>query len=235
MPQESSELTPQERAQRDFIANAAHELQSPLAGIISAIEVLQAGAKDTSERDRFLGHIERESRRLERFTRALLVLARAQGLAETPRAEVVELRPLLAGLVETVDAPSGVEISVECEEGLAAVVNRELAEQALRSVIENAVKFTSKGRVDIVGEAVSEQLVQIQVRDTGRGIEPELQPLVFERFFRRADPGHQGFGLGLAIAKEAATALGGRLELESEPGAGTTVTLELPLAARVLS
>lgn len=228
------DLSAQDRAQRDFIANAAHELQSPLAGIISAIEVLQAGAKDTDERDRFLTHIEREARRLERFTRALLVLARTQALLEPPRSEVLLLQPLLADLVAHLRPSAGVEIELSCPDDLAAVVNVDLTEQALRSVIGNAVKYTQRGLIEIVAEAVSERALEIRVRDTGPGIAPEVQPRVFDRFVRSGGPDDPGFGLGLAIAKEAAEVLGGRLELFSEPGAGTLVTLHLPLAARIV-
>jgi two-component system, OmpR family, sensor histidine kinase QseC len=224
-----------ERAQREFIANAAHELQSPLAGIISAVEVLQAGAKDTEERDRFLGHIEREARRLERFTRALLVLARAQALLEPPRSEVLLLRPLLGDLVDDLRPSRGVEIELSCADDLAAVVNADLAEQALRGVIGNAVKYTRQGRIEIVAEAVSERGLEVRVRDTGPGIEPEVQRRVFDRFVRAGGSDDPGFGLGLAIAKEAAEVLGGSLELLSESGAGTLVTLRLPLAARMVA
>jgi signal transduction histidine kinase len=232
--EQSPNLNARERAQREFIANAAHELQSPLAGIISAIEVLQAGAKDTEERDRFLGHIERESRRLERFMRALLVLARTQTLLEPPRSEVVSLRSLLGEVVAEVRPNSGVKVALSCPDDLAAVVNPDLAEQALRSVIENAVKYTRRGRVDIVAEPVSDRALEVRVRDTGPGIAADVQPHVFDRFFRSADIDDPGFGLGLAIAKEAVEVLGGRLELVSEPGSGTLVTLHLPLAARLV-
>jgi signal transduction histidine kinase len=233
--EDGHDLSAQERAQRDFIANAAHELQSPLAGIISAVEVLQAGAKETEDRDRFLGHIEREARRLERFTRALLVLARAQALLEPPRSEVLLLRPLLSELIDDLRPSTGVEIELSCPVDLAAVVNADLTEQALRSVIGNAVKYTRQGRIDIFAEPVSERGLEVRVRDTGPGIEPEVQRRVFDRFVRAGGPNELGFGLGLAIAKEAAEVLGGGLELLSEPGAGTLVTLRLPLAARIVA
>jgi signal transduction histidine kinase len=236
MPNEDGhDLGAQERAERDFIANAAHELQSPLAGIISAVEVLQAGAKDTEERDRFLGHIEREARRLERVTRALLVLARTQALLEPPRSEVLLLRSVLDDLVADLRPSTGVEIEVSCPHDLAAVVNADLTEQALRGVIGNAVKYTEHGRIEIVAEAVSERALEVRVRDTGPGIPPEVQPRVFDRFVRAGGADDPGFGLGLAIAKESAEVLGGGLELNSEPGAGTLVTLHLPLAARMVT
>ena len=93
------DLTEQERrelAEREFVSNAAHELRTPLTTIIGAVEVLQAGAKeDPAERDRFLGHIEREAGRLARLARAMLTLARAHSGQEPPRVEAVELAPLL--------------------------------------------------------------------------------------------------------------------------------------------
>lgn len=231
--EERHDFDARERAQREFIANAAHELQSPLAGIISAIEVLQAGAKDSDQRDRFLGHIERESRRLERFTRSLLVLARAQALLEPPQAEVVVLAPLLEELVADARPIAKVEIAVSCPPDLAAAVNRDLVRQALRSVIENAAKYTVRGRIEIVAEAVSDRAVEVRVRDTGRGIPGDVQAKVFERFVQTSSPGENGFGLGLAIAKEAVEVLGGRLELVSVAGEGTLVTLSLPLVETI--
>ena len=86
----------QESPEEQFVTNAAHELQSPLTAIVSAIEVLQAGAKDTPQRDIFLDHIEQAAARLVRLTRALLVLSRAQTLTEAPKTELVALEPLLS-------------------------------------------------------------------------------------------------------------------------------------------
>ena len=232
-PGNDTDFDSRERAQREFIANAAHELQSPLAGIISAIEVLQAGAKDSEDRDRFLGHIERESRRLERFTRSLLLLARAQALLEPPRSEVVVLAPLLEEIVAGARPIAKVEMVVSCPPNLAAVVNSDLAHQALRSVIENAAKYTVRGRIEIVAEAASDDGVEVRVGDTGPGIAPAVQPRVFDRFFRPGKADGNGFGLGLAIARESVEVLGGRLELVSDQGSGTLVTLSFPHAAKV--
>jgi two-component system aerobic respiration control sensor histidine kinase ArcB len=97
------------------------------------------------------------------------------------------------------------------------------------------VKYTEQGRIEIVAEAVSERALEVRVRDTGPGIPPEVQPRVFDRFVRAGGADDPGFGLGLAIAKESAEVLGGGLELHSEPGAGTLVTLHLPLAARIVT
>src|SRR5215210_268467 len=135
-----------ERAERDFVTNAAHELQSPLTAIVSAIEVLQAGAKDGPQRDVFLGHIAREADRLARLVRALLVLARTQIGVEAPRDELVAMCPLLQEVGDSLRLFSGVDLEVECPETLAMVTNRELVEQAVVNLAENAAKNTKSGR-----------------------------------------------------------------------------------------
>ena len=105
------DLTEQERrelAEREFVSNAAHELRTPLTTIIGAVEVLQAGAKDDPvERDRFLGHIEREAARLARLARALLTLARAHAGQEQPRSEPIALRPLLQEVADDLRPTGG--------------------------------------------------------------------------------------------------------------------------------
>src|SRR6478735_118628 len=145
------DLTEQERrelAEREFVTNAAHELRTPLTTIIGAIDVLQGGAKDDPvERDRFLAHIEREAARLARLARALLTLARAHAGQERPRSEPVALQPLLQEVADDLRPPSGVAVEVECPPELAATVNRDLLEQVLRNLGENAAKHTQQGRV----------------------------------------------------------------------------------------
>ncbi len=175
-----------ERAERDFVTNAAHELQSPLAAIVSAIEVLQAGAKDGPERDVFLGHIEREADRLARLVRALLVLARTQIGMEAPRDELVALCPLLEEIRAGLRVPSGVELVIDCPGELAVVTNRELVEQAVVNLAENAAKQTESGRIVLSGADLGEGTVEIAVSDTGPGhfrcrAIADLRPLLPER------------------------------------------------------
>ena len=146
------DLTEQERrelAEREFVSNAAHELRTPLTTIIGAVEVLQAGAKeDPVERDRFLAHIEREAARLARLAHALLLtLARAHAGEERPRVEATSLEPLLHEVADDLRPHDGVAVEVECPPDLAANVNRDLLEQALRNLGENAAKHTPTGRV----------------------------------------------------------------------------------------
>jgi PAS domain S-box-containing protein len=223
----------QERAEREFVTNAAHQLQSPLAAIISATEVLQSGAKDGPERDAFLGHIERESQRLARLVRALLVLARAQMGSEAPKDELVALEPLLASVAASIRPAEGVRVDVDCDASLAVVTNRELIEQALLNVAENAAKYTKAGRIFLDARAVGGG-AEIVVADTGPGIAEADHERVLERFYRAAENG-DGFGLGFAIVRSAMEALGGELDLDSSLGAGTTVRLRLPQGASLVA
>ena len=215
--------------EREFITNAAHELQSPLAAILSAVEVLQAGAKDKPERDRFIEHIERETRRLDRITKALLTLARAQTGAEAPRSELIDLKPMLEAIAERCEPLPGVEIAVECASDLALVSNRELLEQAITNVARNSVKYTEQGTIKLVGEPLDGRVL-IAVVDTGVGIPDDALPRVAERFYRAEASGH-GFGLGLAIVQAAVEVLDGELDIVSRIGYGTTVTMSLPIRA----
>jgi two-component system phosphate regulon sensor histidine kinase PhoR len=224
------DLTEQERrelAERDFVSNAAHELRTPLTTIIGAVEVLQAGAKDDpAERDRFLAHIEREAARLARLARALLTLARAHAGQERPRAEAVSLGELLQEVADDLRPRDGVAVEVDCPPELLASINRDLLEQALRNLGENAVKYTPRGRVVLRASTQGTSLL-VEVEDTGVGMTAETQQHVFDRFYRGQDRDAEGFGLGLAIVRESVRSLDGHLELDSAPGEGTRVRIVL--------
>jgi PAS domain S-box-containing protein len=224
-----------ERAERDFVTNAAHELQSPLAAIVSAVEVLQAGAKDSPQRDVFLGHIEREAARLTRLVRALLILARTEIGVEPPRDELVALGALLEKVGESVRLSPDVELDVNCPEQLAALTNGELLEQAVVNLAENAAKMTRSGRIVLAARAIDDGAVEISVSDTGPGIPAADRQRIFERFYRAEPDETAGFGLGLAIVRAITDALAGELDLETTPSVGTIVRVRLPRAASLVS
>jgi two-component system phosphate regulon sensor histidine kinase PhoR len=224
-----------EQAEREFVSNAAHELRTPLAAIVGAVEVLQAGAKDDpAERERFLAHVERQCRRLEQLTTALLVLARFQTQDEAPRLEVVELRPLLQEVAESLHPAPRVSVQVDCREDVAVFANRVLLEEAVVNVAQNAMKFTLRGTITLAATGPEPGFVDVEVRDTGRGMTAADRNRAMERFYRGSDDRTGGFGLGLAIVAAAAEAMDSQLEIESAPRKGTTVRLRLR-AARVLA
>jgi signal transduction histidine kinase len=218
-----------ERAEREFVANAAHELRTPLAAIASTVEALELGAKDDpANRDLFLGHLRRECERLGRLTESLLVLARAQTRAEPPPAERIDVRELLEEVAAALSPKPGVAVAVDCSDGLEIEANRPLVEQALRSLGENASKFTTAGRIELSARPVN-GAVLVRVRDTGPGIPAAERERIFRRFYR---PGREpeGFGLGLAIVRESVRAAGGTVDLMTRQNVGTSVRLTFPQA-----
>jgi PAS domain S-box-containing protein len=224
-----------EQAEREFVSNAAHELRTPLAAIVGAVEVLQAGAKDDpAERDRFLAHVERQCRRLERLTTALLILARVETQDEAPRIEIIELRPLLEEVVEPLQPAARVSLEIDCSEEIAVFANRVLLEEAVLNLAGNALKYTLRGTVTLAAVESEPGFVDVEVRDTGRGMTAPDRKRAMERFYRGSGEEAAGFGLGLAIVAASAEAMGSSLEIESAPRKGTTVRLRLR-AARVLA
>ena len=228
-----ADITERERrqqAERDFVTNASHELRTPLTAITSAVEALEAGAKDDPEnRERFIELIGRQSIRLTLLTNSLLVLARAQTLQEEMKLEPVELRPLLAQVAAASAPAEGVKVRVECAETLLALGRRDVLEQVLSSLVENATKHTETGEVVLSAKHAGTETL-IDVSDTGPGIPANVQTRIFDRFYRGGR--RDGFGLGLAIARDSAEAIGGKLTIESTPAHGTRARLTLPRAQR---
>ena len=222
-----------EAAEREFVANAAHELRTPLAAIIGAIEVLQAGAKDdTDVRERFLGHIERESHRLRRLVQALLTLARTQTGTEEPKLEIVPIRALAEEMVEALEPPPRVPVEIDCPPDLAAIANPALLERVVANLVANAAQYTREGKI-FVRAVPSDGIVELTVADTGPGVPEDERGRIFDRFFRGSHD-QNGFGLGLAIVSQAVRAMDGTIDVDSRDGEGTVVRVRLR-AATVLS
>jgi two-component system, OmpR family, phosphate regulon sensor histidine kinase PhoR len=217
-----------DRARNEFVANAAHELLTPLTGIIGAAHVLESGAKeDPLIRDRFLGHISRECSRLVRIARGLLVLARARSGEEPPRPEIVALRGLLDDVIAGAD---GGGVDVHCPADVAVFVDRDLAEQALTNLVANAQRHSGDGAVAIFVDERGNGSIGIEIVDTGVGLTPEQLERLGRRFASGGGRDGGGFGLGVSIASQALETIGGKLDLTSEPGKGTRARAELPAA-----
>jgi signal transduction histidine kinase len=217
-----------ERAEREFVANAAHELRTPLTTLLGAVEMLQAGSKERpEERDRFIAHIDREARRLARLTRALLTLARAQTRAEAPRLVPVSIAPVLASVAADATPADGVRVTAECPEDLVVLTDSDLLEQILVNLVTNAVQHTRQGEIRLRGSQDADG-VTIQVADTGPGIAAEHVVAIFDRFSRGGSRDRSGFGLGLAIVREATDAVGASVAIDTRQGGGTIVTVSMP-------
>ncbi len=222
---------------RDFVANASHELKTPVASIRAAAETLRDGAiDDPPAAHRFTEQLEKDAMRLSRIVSDLLDLSRLETGSEL--GERVRVDALVADEVERLeDDASEAEVAVSVHaDGVPTVLGsaRDLA-LLVRNLVDNAIRYTpGGGRVD-VSVTVDGSDVVLLVRDTGIGIPRRDLPRVFERFYRvdRARSRETGgTGLGLAIVKHVAENHGGSVTVESELGRGSTFEVRLPAAAR---
>ena len=219
-----------ERADAEFVENAAHQLRNPVAAIASSVAALHVGADDdAAERSRFLEHIARESARMASLVDGLLALAALQRGNATPRVEVARLQTLLREAAEMAERP-GIRIGIDCGESLAIVGDRGLLRQALGNVLVNA---TQHARSDVLIEAHGrDEFVVVDVRDDGPGVPGEVRDRIFDRFYRASHSDQRGSGLGLAIAAAAAEAALARIELLPDDGKGAAFRFTMP-GARV--
>jgi two-component system phosphate regulon sensor histidine kinase PhoR len=233
-----TELRRLERMRQDFVANASHELKTPLAAIRAYTETLLNGAlRDENVNVRFLKRIEEQSDRLNRLVLDLLSLARMESGGDTfdhtpieigdeieALAEAHRERAESLGLTYTVDV-SGVSPQVR------VLADSEALRQMIDNLVDNAIKYSSDGRWVKVHAEESREGVLIRVSDGGIGIPRESLDRVFERFYR-VDAARSrelgGTGLGLSIVKHLAQALGGRVSVESRIGQGSTFSIYLP-------
>ncbi|MDX6515201.1 MAG: hypothetical protein QOH73_867 [Gaiellaceae bacterium] len=226
-----------ERDQRRFLADVAHEIATPTNAISGyGIALADGSLESDTERAEARSLIESETRRLTGLIADLRALTRLDlaeevrpielDLAAVCQAAAMRFQPAArrAGLALHVDARRA---PVNADERLLAMI--------LDNLLSNAIRYTpAGGRVDLVLHRRRGELV-LAVRDTGVGIPPQHQQRVFDRLYRvdeARDRVRGGSGLGLAIAQRAARALGGRLELESEPGRGSEFRLVLPAGGR---
>ena len=221
-----------ELAEADFISNAAHELRNPLAGISSAIEVLQEGAKDDpGALEHFLGRLAEDAERMNRLTKSLLTLARVESIG-AGESEEVDVAAAVRDTVAAVETPEHIELSTEVAADLVAKGDQTLLRQVLVGLLTNAFKHTPlPGRVTVRGRRDGDDEVMLEVIDTGPGIPEAEIERIFERFYRRDESRKQeGFGLGLAIARRMVSVMGGEIGARSVEGEGSTFWVRLPVA-----
>jgi signal transduction histidine kinase len=222
-------------ALRRFIADASHELRTPITALRSFNELLQdAAADDPAARAEFLSESQAQINRLEWVTSNLLDLSRLDaGLVELERADhqVGELLAAVAKSFKTSAQERGIKLSVRPPRPPVRLrCDRARMELALSNLVDNALKFTpTEGQVALGAQRVGDSL-HLWVRDSGPGIEPEDLPHIFERFYRGPNSRGDGSGLGLSIAQSIVQAHSGRVRLESKPGEGSLFVLEMPLA-----
>lgn len=218
---------------RQFTADAAHELRTPLAALRGNAEVMLSGARTINElRAGFAESIE-EYDRLSRIADDLLLLARADAGQEFVRRSSMRLDTAVGDVVDLF-APLAEErdIHLHCSAGNEVWIDGDdgRLRQMISNLLDNAIKYTPKGgRVD-VSLATSNGTANLMIRDTGIGVAAEHLSHLFDRFYRadRARTRDSGAGLGLAISRTIAEGHSGTIRLESVPGRGTTVSVALP-------
>ena len=217
-----------EANQQRFLANAAHELKTPLMAVMGAAELLSSGEDaNPAMRRRLLDHIFSEGRRMQRLADALLRLSRVGWDAREPNWGVVDLRAAgqrAVELAEPLIESAGLRLDVQGESSR-VLADVEWLQEVLLVLLSNAIKHSSRGgdiRLRVGDRSVS-------VEDEGVGISPVDLPYVFERFYR-GKGSSEGFGLGLPICKELTERMGGSISIRSREGIGTIVTVELPEA-----
>jgi two-component system phosphate regulon sensor histidine kinase PhoR len=228
-----------EEMRSDFVSNVSHELKTPITSIKGYVETLQGMALLESDRDasRYLETVSRQADRLNAIVDDLLILSRIEQDGTTLEAEFQEIN--VADLVDSVvqgaipiAEKNHIQITVSCPQDLPVNGNPGLLEQALQNLVANACKYSDPGKTVLVEVQVN-QVIHITVRDQGFGIEKKHLPRIFERFYRvdKARSSSQGgTGLGLAIAKHIALMHHGRIDVQSDIGAGSTFTMILPRA-----
>jgi len=228
-----------EKVRQEFVANASHELKTPITSIRAYVETLLNGAlDDTNNRMRFLNTIDEQSARLEAIVGDLLTLAHIE--ADGDKLDVL---PCDVGRVvdlcvkhhQGAAERKNVTVTVLApEEPVVVEVDKESLETLLLNLLDNAIKYTPEGETVTVGWKAEGEHAELFVRDTGIGIARKHLSRIFERFYR-VDRGRSreqgGTGLGLAIVKHLVQAVGGAVHVDSQVNHGTTFTLKLPLAS----
>jgi two-component system sensor histidine kinase CreC len=221
----------------EMATNLSHELKTPLAAIRGSAELLEGPASnDPAARARFLTNIQTEVARLDRLVSELLKLSRIEAQPAAGEATPIDAAVAARELAEayrTRATDSGVVFHSEIgSEPLPVRLTELQLKQLLTNLLDNALQFTAAGKSVHLRAYRRENGIEFQVRDEGAGIEPELLPKVFDRFFTTENPrsGNRGTGLGLAIAKSIVTANGGTISVRSELGSGSSFTVIFPAA-----
>lgn len=222
------------RAQQRFVADVSHELRSPLTAIRGNLDLLRRGAlEDADARQSALAAIDSESARMQRMVADLLLLAQADAGVKIQK-QIVELDTLLLDVYRQARVMAGsVKVSLGNEDQAQVLGDVDRLKQLLLNLVDNAIKYTTSGGVVTLSLERDSQWVRVAVADTGVGIPSQDLTKIFDRFYR-VDKARSrergGTGLGLAICKWIAEAHGGRIEVKSEVGQGSTFTVWLPLA-----
>ena len=224
-----------ETIRRDFVATVSHELKTPLTVISGYAETLRDADLPAADRERFIGTIEANARRMQRIVDDLLDLSRYESGSWVPNVVANDLGGVVTdvfnGVQRAADA-KGLTLTFDAAEDARRVdADPTALRQILANLVENAVRHTARGGVTLTAEPAPKGGITLSVNDSGSGIPAEHLGRIFERFYR-VDPGRSrdegGTGLGLAIVRHLVEAHGGAVRADSVVGQGTTITVHLP-------
>ena len=221
----------------DFVSNVSHELRTPLSSIRVFGEYMRLGRVAKPEKIREYGeYIEAESRRLTQLINNILDFSKIESAEKQYRFSATDVVELVEQTVAAFEMPlrdRGVAISLDAQPAPPLLLDRDAIAQVLMNLLDNAVKYSNgRAAIDVRVAAVGDE-VHIAVRDRGIGIPPSEQKKIFEKFYRAGSTlvhDVKGSGLGLSIVQHVVRAHGGRVEVESTPGEGSTFTIVLPAA-----
>jgi two-component system sensor histidine kinase ResE len=223
-----------ERARRDFVANASHEFKTPLFSLSGFIELLDEGGLDSDQQREFLHLMRQQVDRLGHLSLSLLDLSQVEAGSVQLHPEDTDLVSLAQSVVREFQgqaATKDLAVAVEAPAGdRTAYADAQRLAQAVRALVDNAVKFTPQGGAVTVVVGEDKSKATLAVVDTGPGVADDELEHVFERFYRGSEDraNKAGTGLGLAIARELVELMGGFISAESKPGQGSRFTLRLP-------
>jgi two-component system, OmpR family, phosphate regulon sensor histidine kinase PhoR len=224
-----------EGMRKNFVTNVSHELRTPLTSIQGFAEtVLNPAVQDPTEIKKFVEIIQRHALRLSRIIEDILTLSRIEKDGETNQIDLhdAQLRPVLENAVELCTSKArvrNIQLVLTCDPEIHAVMDKYLLEQAVVNLVDNAIRYSDSGKPVLVSaELIGANEVAIRVKDQGFGIPEKHHSRIFERFYR-VDKARSrevgGTGLGLSIVKHISTAHRGRVEVQSQPGQGSTFSI----------
>ena len=220
-----------EALRREFAANVSHELKTPLTSILGTAEILKNGMVKPEDISHFAGNIHREAQRLIGLVNDIIKLSRLDEGGTAAQWETVDLHAMAEEVLrQLAPAAEKQQVTMTLEGGAGPVRGvPQIVEEIVYNLCDNAIAYNKPGGSVRVMLASTPEGERVTVADTGIGIPRELRERVFERFYR-VDKSHSsgGTGLGLSIVKHGAAYLGARVELDSEPGKGSTFTLTFP-------
>ncbi len=230
----ASSMEASRERERQFLLAVGHDLRTPLTTIAGYAEALDEGLDDPAEVQRIAGVLGVESNRLRRLIEDVMQLARLEASEFTLRPEPVEVKAHIEGLLGAYrDHASALRVRLETrlEETGMRTVDPDRIAQILSNLLDNALRYTPETGTVTVALGADHGSIRLSVSDTGPGIEPEDLAHIFDRFYvarkyRGVRP--EGSGLGLSIVQALATAMGGSVSAESEPGRGTSIAVTRP-------